>query len=112
MTRQRGSRATSTSDLTAPLCKTRGLPLVAFVFTTTASALARPTVATVTLAFPLVNLAGLSVAVFVFNNSVQAQLAAIIDLSNLNLNLLSDLQDVFNVLNTLAANQATDLRDV
>ena len=43
---------------------------------------------------------------------MQAQLAAIIDLSNLNLNLLSDLQDVFNVLNTLAANQATDLRDV
>ena len=48
----------------------------------------------------------------VFNNCVQGQLAAIIDFSNLYLDLLAHLQDVLDVLNTLATNQATDLRDV
>ena len=51
-------------------------------------------------------------ALLVFNNCVQGQLAAIIDFGNLHFDLLAHLQDVLDVLNALATNQATDLRDV
>ena len=43
---------------------------------------------------------------------VQAQLAALVDLRQLDLDLVAHAQDVLDVLHALAAHQPADLRDV
>ncbi len=95
-----------------------GSAVLALVVTATTGAGTGATLATLgavaalTALLGLLTLGGLELASLAVDDGVQAQLAAIADLSDLDLDLLADLQDVVHGVDALAAHEAADLRDV